>query len=449
MSVQKQDGIRRTLNRREMLRLSALTMAGAVAVACAPAGAPAPSGESGAAAPAAEKVSIVATSQMPINTWDNALGRAKDQLPNIDLKITATPIDNWSSYSDLVVTQIAGGEQLDVIMIAIEGLRLLANKSILVPLDPFLEADTAAQQLMMDEVHVTLREMMQVDGKQIEYPFSWNNMVTYYNTAIFEEAGLEPPAEDWSWEDFLSVCEKVARVSGAADDRYAYSFWGANLFGMHAWLFNNDTSLLTDDWADSNVLDPKFSESLQFLADLILQYKYSPNPTGWDEAAQFHAGNLVMRTCGRWCIGASLAAEFTDYDLQYQPHRAGPTKTVGGTDGWGLSSSATSDQDAWEVVKFLSNKDAAIDMVQLGGNIPALRSVAEMPVFAEYGPANTAVFYDSLDYAKAVPSPTNFNIIEPLMNRHLETIWNGEKSVEEAVDALHTELQAEMDKIKA
>ena len=450
MSAHKSD-MTRKLTRRDMLRLSAMTMAGAVAVACAPP-APAPGGgEEGGAAPSAEKVSIVATSQMPINTWDNAMERAKDQLPNVDLKVTNTQISDigWSGYSDLIVTQIAGGEQLDVIMIAIEGLRLLADKGILVPLDPFFEADTEAQAILMDDVHVTLREMLQVDGEQIEYPFSWNNMVTYYNTAIFEEEGLEPPAADWNWDDFLATCQKVARVSGAADDRYAYSFWGNGMFGMHAWFFNNDTSVLTDDWADSNMLDPKMSESLQYLADLILEYKVAPNPTGWDEWAQLHAGNLVMRTCGRWCIAGSLENDFTTYDLQYQPHQAGPIRTVAGTDGWGLASSAENDQEAWEVVKFLSNTDAAIDMVQLGGNIPALRSVAEMPVFAEYGPPNTAIFYESLDFAKTVPSPTNFNVIEPIMNRHFETIWNGEKTVEEVVVACHEEIQAEMDSLKA
>lgn len=449
MSAELHSDRGRLLSRRDMLRLSALTMAGAVAAACTPAAAPATTGEGGEAAPSQEKVSIVATTSMPINTWDNALERATEQLPNIDLKVTATPVPNWSAYSDSIVTQIAGGEQLDVIMIAIEGLRLLTNKNILVPLDPFLEADPEAQQLLMDDVHVTLREMLQVDGKQMEYPFSWNNMILYYNTAIFEEEGVDPPAEDWTWDDFLAVCEKVSRVSGAADDRYAYSFWGANLFGMHAWFFNNDTSLLTDDWVDSNVLDPKFSETLQFLADLILVHKFSPNPAGWDETAQLHAGNLVMRTCGRWCFGASLAEGFETYDIQYQPYQSGPYRTDVGTDGWGISSSAADDQAAWEVVKFLSNQDAAIDMVQLGGNVPALRSVSEMPVFAEYGPANTALFYKSLDYAKTVPSPTNFNIIEPVMNRHLETIWNGEKTVDEAVQAMHVELQAEMDKIKA
>ena len=87
-------------------------------------------------------------------------------------------------------------------------------------------------------------------------------------------------------------------------------------------------------------------------------------------------------------------------------------------------------------------------MVLLGGNIPALRSVAEMPVFAEYGPPNTALFYESLDFAATVPSPTNFNIVEPILNRNYATIWNGDRSVEEALQAAHDELQPEMDKLK-
>ena len=74
-------------------------------------------------------------------------------------------------------------------------------------------------------------------------------------------------------------------------------------------------------------------------------------------------------------------------------------------------------------------------MVKSGGNIPALRSVAEMPVFTEFGPANTKIFYESLDVAQTVPSPQNFNVIDPILNRHYQTIWNGEKTVEEALAA--------------
>lgn len=437
------------ISRREMLRLSALTAAGAVAIACAPA-APASTGSSGESAPAAEAVEVIATTSMPVNTFDNALTRAKDKLGGIALEVNANGwgAGGWDGYSDTLLTRIAGGEQIDVIMIAIEGLGLLSAKNVLVPLDEFLAADAPAAETLEKEVHVTLREMLQVDGKQMEYPFSWNNMVMYYNTAIFEEEGIEAPSKDWTWDNFLETCMKLAKVSGGADDRYAYSFWGSGMFGMAAWYFNNDTSPLTADLSASNLLDPKVAETVQFLADLILKHKVAPNPEGWDEGAQFHAGHLAMRTCGRWCISGSLEAKFESYDLQYQPHAAGPLKTVAGTDGWGVSTSSKNPQQAWEVVKLLSDADASLDMVKLGGNIPALRSVAELPEFAEFGPANTAIFYESLDFAATVPSPRNFNIIEPILNRHYATIWNGEKSVAEALQAAHDELQPEMDKLQ-
>ncbi len=100
-----------------------------------------------------------------------------------------------------------------MIMIAIEGLRLLTNKNILVPLDPFLEADPEAQRFLMDDVHVTLREMLQVDGKQMEYPFSWNNMILYYNTAILKRRGSAGGRLDVG--RFLGrVRESVAGIGG-------------------------------------------------------------------------------------------------------------------------------------------------------------------------------------------------------------------------------------------
>jgi multiple sugar transport system substrate-binding protein len=401
-----------------------------------------------ATAPPEEPVDIVATSQMAIDTWDNSVERAIDRLPNINLTVTQTGMPGgWSGYADQVITQIAGGEQLDVIMIAVEGIPLLGSKNILMPLGSFIDADAEAQAII-DDTHELLLEMLQWEGKQLEIPFSWNNMVMYYHTQIFEDKGIDPPAEDWTWDDFLETCLAIADVKGTEDDLYAYSFWGSGMFGMCAWYFVNDTSPLTDDWKDSNMLDPKVAETLQFLADLILEYKVAPNPAGWDESGQFHAGHLAMRTCGRWCIAASLSEGFETYDLQYQPYKSGPYRTVAGTDGWGIATMTDYPDEAWEVVKLLSGKEASLDMVALGGNIPTLRSVAEMPEFKEYGPPNTDLFYESLDYGKTVVSPPNFNIIEPILDRNYATIWNGEKTVEEAVQTAHEELQAEMDKLK-
>ena len=467
------------LSRRDFLRMGTLTAAGAALAGCGGGATPAPEvikeqvevevtrvvekeGETvietvveqvevviTATPPPKEPVDIVATSQMAIDTWDNSLDRALDRFTDINLKVTQTGMPGgWSGYADQIITQIAGGVQLDVIIIAVEGIPQLGTNNILMPHEAFIGPDPEAQEIIED-THELLLSMLSWEGKQLELPFSWNIMVMYFHTQIFEEKGVDPPAKDWTWDDFLATCLAIADVKGTEDDLYAYSFWGAGMFGMCAWYFVNDTSPLTDDWKNSNMLDPKVAETLQFLADLILEHKVTPNPTGWDEWGQFHGGHLAMRTCGRWCISGSLGEGFETYDLQYQPYNSGSFRTVAGTDGWGIATMSDYPDEAWQIVKLLSGKEASIDMVQLGGNIPTLRSVAEMDVFKEYGPPNTALFYESLDYAKTVVSPPNFNIIEPILDRNYATIWSGEKTVEEVVQIAHEELQAEMDKLNA
>ncbi len=189
--------------------------------------------------------------------------------------------------------------------------------------------------------------MLKYKGKQLEIPFSWNNMVLYYNTKIMADAGVTMPMH-LTWDDFLQISQKVAKVTGAASDRYAYNFWPSGVFGWLSWFYQNDgQGYLTDDMVDSNLNNPKVAETVQFMADLVLKYKVAPNPKGWDEQGQFLAGNVVMRTCGRWCISGLLQNKFTDYDLVYQPHKSGPVLTDAGTDGWGVCSKSKNPNEAF------------------------------------------------------------------------------------------------------
>jgi len=441
--------ISRKMGRRDFIKLASIASGAAVLAACAPQATPAAEGEPTTEVPAKEMVIIRTTSQMAADQVNGFAASIKDTLAekNITVDISQTQMDNWAQYADKIITMIAGGEQLDVLMIAIEGIALLGAKNILVDLGDFLAADPVTDKMVKEDIAPALTDMLKYKGQLLEIPFSWNNMVLYYNTKIMADKGVTVP-EKMSWDDFRGICSQVADVKGTAEDRFAYSFWGAGFFGMCSWLYMNDgQGILNDDWTASNLNHPKVAESVQFLADLILKDKYAPNPAGWAEQDQFLAGNLVMRTCGRWCISGLLSNEFTDYDLTYQPHKVGSIMTVAGTDGWGVSSKTKTPNEAYTVAAALSGPGPSLEMVKLGGNIPALRSVSEMAEFAEFGPKNTKIFYESLAGAKALPAPTNFNVIEPLVDRNLAPIWNGEISVEEGLALAHAELQAEMDKL--
>ena len=471
---------RQKLSRRDFLRMSALTAAGAVLAGCGPAPTPEVIKEQVEVTRIVEKEGetvvetvieeVVVTATPPpagrqrvhfstsyaIEIYDPLLYElVAEQYPEIDLEVSTTPFatdGGWEPYGDNMITRIAGGEGIDVIYAPTEVLPLFTVKKVIRSLDPYIDADPETRKDMEDDIHPTLIEGTQWLGEQIGLPNGYNNMIIHYNPLIFEEKGAKMPTKDWTWDDFLEACLMIADVKGTEEDLYAYSFWGSSTFGMCAWYFNNDTSMFTDDWLDSNMDDPKVAETLQFLADLVLVHKVSPSPAGWDEWAQFHSGHQAMRTCGGWCINGAKSDEFYDFALQYQPHKSGPLKTNIGIGAYCLATITDAEEAAWNVIKVLNGYDMQLSWVVVDGAPPSRKSVAESKEFmalAEPSPhADMSIMWESLDYGQVIPAPPNFNLTEPILSRYYSQIWNGELSVEEAVQGAHEEIQAEMDKMK-
>jgi multiple sugar transport system substrate-binding protein len=83
----------------------------------------------------------------------------------------------------------------------------------------------------------------------------------------------------------------------------------------------------------------------------------------------------------------------------------------------------------------------------VGTSLPARRSVAELPEFKEF-PAHSEVFFGSLDDVKPIPSPPNFAEVESIFIRHMGLIMANSVTPEEGLANAHTELSAEMAKLR-
>ncbi len=83
------------------------------------------------------------------------------------------------------------------------------------PLDDLVKSDPEGQELMSD-LHPAMIEAHTVEGKLYQIPHSWNNMVIHYNTAMWEEKGVDFPERDWKWDLFLENAKKL--TSGEGDD---------------------------------------------------------------------------------------------------------------------------------------------------------------------------------------------------------------------------------------
>jgi multiple sugar transport system substrate-binding protein len=377
--------------------------------------------------------------------YAEAVARFKQRYPNVEVKDNYTPVVLWSDYANKLTTTIAGGQVPDLIHVAIEGTRLVISKGLIEPLDDYIAGDADMQALLTNEMAQPLKDAFTLDGKLYQIPVEWNNMVMFYNTKMFADAGLTPPVAEWTWDDFLNAAKALTKGSGG-DKVYGYgvSFF---TFGLVPWMLTNSTYPLTDDWSESNLLDPKVLEVVTFLHDLIRVHEVSPAVEGADNGQLFPAGKVAMSGFGRWPLPGFAAAGFKDFDIQYWPRKTAAT-SIHGIGGWGISPKSENKALAWELVKEFTNKQVNDAFVTAGASIPALRSSAESAEFLSF-PPNAKIYYESLNDTKPVPSPANFNEFESILLRHLGEIFTDSTSPEDGLKAANDELTAAMAKLKS
>ena len=334
--------------------------------------------------------------------WDTTLANFKSANPAIKVDLVGAQGNSWGEYLDKVATMIAGGKQLDTIWVATEGIRQLATKGLIQPVDDLVARDKAELQDYFNDVAPSLIEGTRVNGKLYGFPYSWNNMVVWYRPSFVKDAGLAKPSPRWTRDDFLTYAQKMTK-----DNVYGYAVENAYFVGTMPWLFANGTSLFDANFTKSTATDPQVAEAMQFLVDMVHKYKVSPDPAGVSTFNMFQAGQLAMFGAGRWPILTfSKDPSFKDFDVQLWP-KAKTQVTEYGVDNFPIFTSSRNVEATWKLVKYMTRKDVQAQMVGTTdrpvGNVPARRSLATSPDMASI--PNYRVFYASLDNAKSVPAP--------------------------------------------
>jgi multiple sugar transport system substrate-binding protein len=370
-----------------------------------------------------------ATGTLTISNWGDpkdkevysgAMTRFKAKYPNVTVNDNFTPITTWSEYINKLVTQVAAGKAPDIINVAIEGIRLGLDKKLFRPLDDYVKADPAGAKLTAD-VDKRLLDGLSYQGKLYFLPNTWNTMLIYYNTKMFQQAGLDKPADGWTWDDFLASAKKLTTGSGGSKV-YGFALPWFN-FGLTPWFYSNGTAELNADMSASNMTDPKMVEAVTFVRDLVTKEGVAPQPKGADPYQLFPAGKAAMTGAGHWVVGDFAKAGFSDYDVVPWPQKT-TKSSVYGVSGFGIYPGSKNTDLAWEYIKELAGPESQKGWVSIGAANPALRSAAESPEFQKF-PANATAYYDAIEYAKPVQAPTVFNVLEPSVMRAMDSVMSG------------------------
>jgi multiple sugar transport system substrate-binding protein len=420
----------RIISRRTLLKSGAATAAGVTALAALPAvgmaqSASAPAGANGSYTPPPADT----TGTLTISNWGDppdlpvyaaAAERFKAKYPNVTVNDNFVPIVGWTEYINKILADVAAGNAPDVINIAIEGVRQGISKDLFTPMTDWVANDPEGAALVGD-VDQRLLDGLSQDGTLYLLPNTWNTMLIYYNTKMFADAGIERPSDDWSWDDFLAVAKQL--TTGDGDSKVFGFLLPYFNFGLTPWYYSNGTSQLNQDWTASNLTDPRMTESVTWIRDLVTTHGVAPQPKGLDPYALFPTGKAAMTGAGHWVVGGFKNAGFTDWDIVPWPQKA--TKaTVYGVSGFAVYPGSQNPDLAWEYCKVLGGPETQQGFVAIGGASPALQSVADSPEFLSQAP-HSELYYGAIDYALPVAAPIVFSTLDPAMGRALDAVLAG------------------------
>lgn len=123
----------------------------------------------------------------------------------------------------------------------------------------------ASEEFAADELISTFVEPIQIDGNYYGVPIWGTTQVMYYNSNVFEEAGVDPEEAFASWENLADASEEIQANTDA--DFGHMIMWGyENLQDM---AFSNGGQLLSDDGTEVMINSPEWVEAWEFAREQL------------------------------------------------------------------------------------------------------------------------------------------------------------------------------------
>lgn len=236
-----------------------------------------------------------------ISTWAGAGEAAELQTlidevnaEHTDFQIVQEPIPG--DYYTTVKTQLAGGTGADLYWMDQNNMALAAE-GVFLPLDECLadsEAQTAGD---LSDYFPGILAVNQFDGETYGLPWIAQPVVVYYNTALFDEAGVEYPQPGWTWDDFV---EKAKALTLDTDGDGNTDQWG---FINNGWpppfifIWQAGGELINEDFTEAPIDTEAFVEGFEFYLSTAYNPEMSPSrdiiaEQGFGE--MYKAGKIAM-----------------------------------------------------------------------------------------------------------------------------------------------------------
>lgn len=330
------------------------------------------------------------------------------ELQNPDIRVDFMHIPQ--NYFQKIHLLFASNTAPDVIFINNFYLPVYANAGLLEP----LQADNNFYEKSL--------KALSWENTLYAIPRDVSNLVIFYNKDIFRKNNLSFPTEDWTFDEFLNVAQKLTH-----DGVFAISFEEDALFYL-PYLMSNGGGILSDDLSRLIVNDVPSQKGLNFYVDLRKKYHVAPKKeesASATMAQMFLQEKLAMHLSGRWLVPKYREEAQFDWDVVQFPNGDKGSVVPMDASGWAISKSSRHKAEARKLVDYLASKESAQKFTQCGLIVPARRDVAESEYFLDNNkPLNAKVFLKIIETSKPTPVSVDYREILDSLKSKFEELFN-------------------------
>lgn len=355
--------------------------------------------------------------ELVVMHWSGGGGQQEDRIVEDTLRafeaanpgITVRRINPGDSgqYFTKLQTMMAAGDPPDVFYMDFERIPTFAAAGQLAPLDDAVPVEAyfapAVDAFRFDGSR-------QGAGSLYGVPKDFTTVGFYYNATLLERAGVAPPEDDWTWDDFIAAARAVAALGDGIRGAEIVTWpWI-----VRALLWTEGAEIL-DEEGDLDLSDPRIAATLERLR----AWRFDEEGTllgaeaeGLDPSSLFLTGKLGMvGPFGRWVVPSYRTIpppEEGGFDWDFAPLPRGSERAnVIATVAWGMSPVSRHPEAAARLLAWLVGPETQAAQSRLGLAIPTLRSVAWSDAFIDPGvaPRNDRAYLDAVEHARVASWP--------------------------------------------
>lgn len=312
----------------------------------------------------------------------NAIARFNEEYPNV--KVTEVANEN-DPYKTKLATAMAAGEEPDIIVSWGGGwLESYIDEGKILNINDQIEE-------VADDYYESALSLFEFDGQKYALPISCGPAPVYYNKQIYKDLGLEVPK---TLAELEENCDKIKEAGITPFALANSSQWpGALTFIWLSLRYGGKEEFLNAYNRENGGTfeDESFIKAGHKIQEWVEKGYYPDgyNAMNFDTGASrmlFYGGSAahIIQTNGMFANCTSEAPDFYENNLGIfnfpvaEDGKGNEKEILGGGNGWSITSACEHPEEAFALIRYLSDKEFSQDNVDNAGVVTGAKGV-KMP----------------------------------------------------------------------